>query len=236
MTISNLRFFISFALLSASLVQAQPCAAPPKGLSAWFNFEEASKLSAPGKVGKAIHLDGKDHFFEIPSATKGISVGSENFSIELWVRTSAHISARPMVDKRDTNPSGYLLFVQYGRVGLQVSHGSDRSDTISQSNPINDNRWHHVAAVAKRLPPQPARIYIDGKLSTGKAKSLSIENLDNNVPLWLGRHHPNVLVDRDNIYFAGELDELTFYRRDLSEAEIMAIYRAGASGKCRPSH
>jgi hypothetical protein len=232
---SNLLFFISCFLLSATLAQAQPCAVSPKGLSAWFNFEDVSKLSAPGKVGKAIHLDGKAQFLELPASTKGMSVGSENFSIELWVRTSAHISARPLVDKRDTNPSGYLLFVQYGRIGLQVSHGSDRSDTIAQTNPINDNRWHHVAAVAKRLPPQPARIYIDGKLSSGKSKNLSIENLDNNVPLWLGRHHPNVLVDRDNIYFAGDLDELSFYRRDLSEAEILSIYRAGPSGKCRPS-
>jgi hypothetical protein len=231
---SNLQFFISCFLLVCVSAQAQPCVAVPKGLSAWFNFEDVSKLSAPGKVGKSIHLDGLTQFLELPASTKGISVGSENFTIELWVRTASHIPARPLVDKRDTQPAGYLLFVQYGRIGLQVSQGSDRSDTIAQSNPINDNRWHHVAAVAKRLPPQPARIYIDGKLSSGKGKSLSIESLDNNIPLWLGRHHPNALVNRDNIYFTGDLDELSFYRRDLSEVEIMSIYRAGASGKCRP--
>jgi hypothetical protein len=38
----------------------------------------------------------------------------------------------------------------------------------------------------------------------------------------------------NDLYFAGEIDELTFYHRALTAAEIQAIFRAGAAGKCRP--
>jgi hypothetical protein len=40
-------------------------------------------------------------------------------------------------------------------------------------------------------------------------------------------------VDRENIYFQGDIDELTFYRRALTAAQIRSIFRAGAHGKCR---
>jgi hypothetical protein len=61
-----------------------------------------------------------------------------------------------------------------------------------------------------------------------------LTNLDVPQPLWLGRHHANGYVDREDIYFQGDIDELTFYRRALTEKEIRSIFRAGAHGKCRP--
>jgi hypothetical protein len=39
-------------------------------------------------------------------------------------------------------------------------------------------------------------------------------------------------VDREDIYFQGDIDELTFYRRALTEKEIQSIFLAGAHGKC----
>jgi hypothetical protein len=40
-------------------------------------------------------------------------------------------------------------------------------------------------------------------------------------------------MQTNDIYFEGEMDELSFYRRALTAAEILAIYRAGPAGKCR---
>jgi hypothetical protein len=63
-----------------------------------------------------------------------------------------------------------------------------------------------------------------------------LTNLDVPQPLWLGRHHANGYVDREDIYFQGDIDELTFYRRALAEKEIRSIFRAGAHGKCHPAN
>jgi hypothetical protein len=99
---------------------------------------------------------------------------------------------------------------------------------------IADRHWHHVAGVARRLPPQPLGIYVDGvnQPQTGE-RDAPLANLDVPAPLWLGRHHANDLMRTNDLYFDGEMDELSFYHRALTAAEIQAIFRAGSAGKCR---
>jgi hypothetical protein len=63
-------------------------------------------------------------------------------------------------------------------------------------------------------------------------RNVTLTNLDVPQPLWLGRHHANVDRPSEDIYFQGDIDELTFYRRALTEKEIQSIYQAGAHGKC----
>jgi hypothetical protein len=75
---------------------------------------------------------------------------------------------------------------------------------------------------------------VDGvRQDNNKREDVTLTNLDVSQPLWLGRHHANGYVDRENIYFQGDIDELTFYRRALTAAEIRSIFRTGAHGKCR---
>ena len=76
-----------------------------------------------------------------------------------------------------------------------------------------------------------AGCYLCGRSVNNRAEAV-LTDLDVPQPLWLGRHHANGYVDREDIYFQGDIDELTFYRRALTEKEIRSIYRAGAHGKC----
>ena len=73
----------------------------------------------PGMVGSALGLDGKTQFAEIPVSAKGLDVGEEDFSVEFWLRTT-ETRIRNIVDKRDKTPRGYLVFIQRGRIGVQV--------------------------------------------------------------------------------------------------------------------
>lgn len=232
---SNSLFFISTLLLLAHLAVAQPCAPVPRNLSAWLDFESPSALQIQGKVGKAIAFDGKNQFLELPSSTKGLDMGSEDFSIEFWLRTSEGRFTRSIVDKRDTSPTGYLIFISRGHLGFQVAYGADRADTRRRDVVVSDGRWHHVVATARRLPPQPPMLFIDGKTMPSASRNLTLESLDNATPLWLARHHANQLVNSSDAYFTGAIDELSFYRRALSPAEVRTLFRAGSSGKCRDS-
>jgi hypothetical protein len=91
-----------------------------------------------------------------------------------------------------------------------------------------------VAGVAQRLPPQPLWIYVDGVKQTDVGTRMApLVDLDVAAPLWLGRHHANQSMPRNDLYFEGEMDELSFYHRAHTAAEIQAIYRAGSAGKCR---
>ena len=39
-------------------------------------------------------------------------------------------------------------------------------------------------------------------------------------------------MQTNDLYFQGEMDELSFYHRALTPAEILSIFRAGSAGKC----
>jgi hypothetical protein len=215
---------------------AQPrCAPVPPNLSAWFTFDEPEfrSLRVPGRVGSAARFNGKDQFKEIPASTPGVAVGEDDFTIELWLRTSDSVNTPSLVDKRDYAPLGYLLFTYKGHPGFQVSDGGKDHNVIAMSLNVADGRWHHVAGVVRRLPPEPLRIYVDGvKDPKGSAYAAPLVNIDVPTPLWLGRHHANKLMQTNEIYYRGDMDELTFYHRALTAPEIQSIFRAGSAGKC----
>jgi hypothetical protein len=214
------------------------CASAPPGISAWFTFDEPMfrqpgehrPQRVPGLVGSALRFNGIDQYFEVPASTPGLDVGEDDFSIELWIRTKQSVGTPSVVDKRGRQPLGYLIFTYKGQAALQLADGSRGRGPFAEAN-IADGRWHHVAGVVKRLPPQPSALFVDG-VRSGKGEEPTLANLDVPQPLWLGRHHANGYVDRENIYFQGDIDELTFYRRALSEKEVRSIFRAGALGKC----
>ncbi|MEZ5401587.1 MAG: LamG domain-containing protein [Bryobacteraceae bacterium] len=182
-------------------------------------------------VGAALAFDGKSQWAEAPPEP-GFDVAEEDFAIECWLRTADGARIRNIADKRDAQPKGYLLFLQRGRVGFQVAGAASLAVVLAESRPIADNRWHHVVAVSRRLPPSPPTIYVDGVLAAKGTRNVPLDDLDNKARVWLGRHHANEVVPRDDIYFEGAIDEFTVYRRALDPAEIRALYRAGAAGKC----
>jgi len=220
------------------------CAPVPPGLSAWFTFDEPlfrqpgehRAQRVPGLVGSALKFNGKDQYVEIPASTPGVNMGEDDFTIELWVRTTDSQHTCSIVDKRSYNSLGYVIFLYLGHPALQIANGDRYFPVFAMSANLADNRWHHVAAVVKRLPPQPPEIYVDGaKDQRHKGpRNVPLVNLDVAAPLWLGRHHANNDVQRDKSDFEGEIDELSFYHRALTAAEIQSIYRAGSLGKCRP--
>jgi len=230
----------------AYMARAQSgCVAAPSGISAWFTFDEPMfrqpgahrPQPVPGMVGSALRFNGIDQYFEVPATAPGLNVGEDDFTIELWIRTKQSVGTPSIVDKRGHQPLGYLIFTYQGRPALQLADGSRGRGPFADVS-IADRRWHHVAGVVKRLPPQPDAIFVDGVRQGTKHHSelwlgdAAVANLDVPQPLWLGRHHANGYVDREDIYFQGDIDELTFYHRALTEKEIQSIYRAGAHGKC----
>jgi hypothetical protein len=219
------------------------CVAAPAGLSAWFTFDEEifrqpgehRPQQVPGVVGHALKFKGKDQYFEIPTSTPGLDMGEDDFTIELWIRTADTVHTRNIVDKRDHRPVGYLIDTYKGHVGFQLANEESTNSLFALSVSIADNRWHHVAGVVQRLPLAPFVIYVDGvKQPQTSRRNASLADLDVAMPLWLGRHHANKMIDSNDYYFAGEIDELSFYHRALTAAEIASIFRAGAHGKCLP--
>ena len=172
-----------------------------------------------------------------PNKEGGYSTCRGNFSIDTWVKVgpSSSPGAMTIVDKRSGHIGalyGYTLFAYNGTVGLQLADGGYTnyfSPTLTPA--INDGNWHHIAVTIDRLSSVGITWYHNGT-SIGNADPTGHSlSLANNSPLRIGtRTAANPLTG----WFSGALDELEIYNRVLSPQELLDIYNAGNSGKCKP--
>ncbi|MBY0505437.1 MAG: LamG domain-containing protein [Bryobacteraceae bacterium] len=217
----NLLWFISF-------LAAEP-ACQPRGATFTLSFDEARWAKGtlerlPGVRGLAMRFDGKSDYLDL-GAKPAYDVGEADFTLELWMRTTKR-QASSLIDKRDSTPRGYQIFLLRDTIGVQVANGGHRAVAAPSAYPVIDGKWHHIVAVCRRLPLQAPAMYIDGELRVQPGRSAPLENLDIPESLWIGRHHANVAVPRDAVYYEGDLDEVVLYRRALPAPEIRDRYRA----------
>ncbi|MFA3783401.1 LamG-like jellyroll fold domain-containing protein [Melioribacteraceae bacterium 4301-Me] len=249
------------------------CVPPPPKLVAWWPLDETSGTTAndlagfnnqgthvngpiptPGKVAGALHFDGIDDYVIVPNHSE-LNVGTTDFTIDTWVRTTDSLGVVLLLDKRSgPTPLGYSLFLSNGRLGVQMANGIGSavcapSPTVGVAcvnyvAPVGvnvaDGQWHLVAAVVNRADTMSGvRLYIDGllvftgaPLGTTPPAAFPPANLDNASDLYLGVRTPGM---GGGGFFPGDLDEVEIIRYALTQAEIQAIYNAGSAGKCKPT-
>ncbi len=105
-----------------------------------------------------------------------------------------------------------------------MSGNSDLLDDVS----IADGQFHHVAAT---YDGATMKLYLDGALAAQKSVTTTI-NYEGNSPFIIGQRQG---VPGATVPYNGLVDELSFYNRALSDAEIAAIFNTDSAGKCKPS-
>jgi len=206
----------------------------PQGLVAWWKLDEGAgtiaddasghghtgKLSggadwAQGRLGRAIHLDGRDGHVSIPDAPLLRITG--DLTLAFWLKKEAVPSewAR-LVGKGDYNNRNYnislgaahhkdtLLFQQWDAEKRNVIELVSKYHT-------EIGKWVHVAGVARG---EEAWLYIDGRLdNTSKRTGTPQTSAD---PVVIG--YPGL-----GLPFAGLIDDVRIYARALSESEVLAL-------------
>lgn len=177
---------------------------------------------ALGEVGQAFLFDGSSGYVSIPDS-QSLDTFVTNITIELWIKvnqTTPNADWRGIVTKG--NSSWRLQGVQ-GANTINFAANGLNTDLSCNKN-INDESWHHVAAV---YDGTNIYLYVDGLLDASKpATGLIVQNQDA-VYLGANPESPNPY------YFNGLLDEVALYNRAISAQEIQNIYAAGTNGKCQ---
>jgi hypothetical protein len=172
------------------------------------------KDSAPGRMGKALKLDGKEGFVQI-TGYKGIG-GTSPRTVCAWIRTKAAGGEILSWGQRDFGKMWTFCFIR-GRVGVTPKGGY-----LYMGDATNDDVWHHVAAVVEEAARpnlhDNVKLYKDGE----PAKIDDIGLLD----LWPIETGSEQDV-RIGWKFSGLLDDVRIYERALSEDEIKALWRQG---------
>lgn len=244
---------LAFALLcAASAPAAQECTAVPAGLAYWLaadgdhddqaGYHHGTPIAGDvafveGRVGLALQFGDADAGIVTDTDPPEMAAIADTFSYEFWVRPDATTPDCP--ESREGNCSGtpqrFAVFPTHGGsdgtiagIGLVIGtnaicvaeHAAFHLPCLLRHE-VAISDWTHVAVVVEARQP---RLYLDGQLVR-----VGLVSLREHVhPSWhligtgstLGRFH-------------GALDELSLYDRALGDAEIAALYEAGASGKCR---
>ncbi|MBI4325678.1 MAG: LamG domain-containing protein [Chloroflexi bacterium] len=233
--------------------QSTNCAPPPQDLIGWWRAEgdaddamgdnngalRNGAIFVLGLVNQAFDFNGVNQFVEVPNSASLNPAGS--FTIEGWIfprRDRVQIIVGKWGDTGDTpNQRSYMFHTRPGG-GLQFSI-SDAANQWkasfhlfeSANGVVTLNTWIHVAAVYDQ-PAGTRRIYVNG-IKVAERVHEPITILNGTSKLGIGTSFPSSTTSAD--YFDGLIDELSLYARALSQSELLAIYNAGAAGKCPPT-
>ncbi len=219
------------------------CTEPPSDLVSWwpgdgnaFDIQDANDGTlqgnttfAAGKVDQAFSFDGVDDDVAIPN-NAALNPGTGSFTVDAWVRTGS--SGNHVVFAKDGSGDDALvalqLIVQNGKLAafLRDLDGPATGQAIVGTSTVADGSFHHVALV-RDMDASEMRIYLDGVVEASQAlNSGSNGDITNNEPAFIGS-------TAGLAEFLGVIDEVEYFSRALSTAEILAIHDSGSAGKCR---
>lgn len=214
------------------------CVAPTAGIIGWWTGDDTTTDRAgnhdmtvvgtvpyvTGMVGKAFDFTNGNYLTRDHVASLNLT---STFTIEAWVNVRA-TGGRILDHITAGTPNGYLLDTYPNNVRAYAGQ-----PVVIGSTALEVDTWYHLAAVfdGSSIDGGPAsglgtlKVYRNGELDgTVTATAPAITNSN---PLRIGADS----TGSNNLN--GMADEVTLYDRALSDAEIQAIYAAGAFGKCR---
>lgn len=187
-------------------------------------YKNAPSLNASGPItggNGAVSLDGVNDYIEVPD-TPSLTPGS-SYTLEAWVKwTNDGRSWHTIATKGNGLEETYaaLIFRDHDGRWAGVHHvttaGGVRTwfNSTSNSLPSGDG-WHHVAIT---YDGAMLRTFIDGVLNEWRAKTGSL--VATSTPLRLGLRHDA------SLYLKGALDDVAFYERALTGADLIRHVQA----------
>ena len=235
-----------------------PVAADPSGLVAYFPLDEGSggtfaeatnKVPAgtlrgatwsTGRHGGGLRFDGDDSWAQVPAAPALDSLPGGSYTIAAWFQAD-----QLPPGKGDANDAAYALVVKtgmhtgisYGATGafgmIQWFKADDATKSLKAAAGTSSypaGVFHHVAGVLDRGTGKMT-LYVNGKAAANEKFDPTVRAWPYTTPWRLGIGGPHTKEFR--WCAKGVLDEVRFYSRALSAAEIGEVFRD--PGLPRPS-
>lgn len=230
---------------------------PRKGLVALWSAEGNARDSAgashgrlkngagfaPGRVGLAFKLDGKDDHVDFGNPKALQITGSQ--TIAMWIRPSRFDRNRYLYHKGFAGQGAVIVFpdgtIRYhygphadntGRPYCWLSTGGvanvdaghrpfPKLQTRGDKAHLKAGKWTHIAAV-RDLKARKLCWYVNGRFLL-ECKAPYAQAGRGDYPLWIGR-------GPDYACFAGLIDEVAIWKRALGAAEVRAVFEAPSLG------
>ena len=205
-------------------------------LTSYYRFESNSNDAAGGINGTDTNVSyaltygqfGQGAYF---NGAAYINLGNHNnlnhdFSISCWIKVSSSSNRQTIISKGTGSHYQWEFIVDgstnFIRLRLYQAGGSDYL-VCSGVTTVNDNKWHLVTATYNYTTHQ-AYVYVDGNQDGSTSSTSGTYDSSDSASCWIGGRATS------SNYWNGNLDDLAIFGRALSNAEVLSIYVAGASG------
>ncbi len=196
--------------------------------------------SVPGSSHtNGVHFGPGSGFGQV-GATTLLEPRQRSWSVSLWLRTTRDTTqlrnvvswyrcgANPLCGQTDA--AYYMLYVGTDdRVHWELrGDGAADLDTRSGQS-LSDSRWHHVVGTYS-FSTHRATLFVDGAMADtvqGDLGAMSAGSIA--IPFQVGRMYRTGWGQPGN-YFNGAVDEIRIYDRELSAADVSALFQSGAVG------
>lgn len=138
--------------------------------------------SAPGVIGKALALNGRDQFIRVPNSAS-LRFGRGNFTLSAWVRLESLTGKRQVLSKRLEPGRNYELQVNAdGRASAFPGGAANGAEGFRSNGKLATGIWHHLAFVREA---GRTLLYLDGVRDA--VLSLAADDVDSNGELHIGQ-------------------------------------------------
>jgi hypothetical protein len=216
------------------------CLVAPPGIEAWWPGEatadelvhgrdgvaENGVTYAVGKVGQAFTFDGQDDVVTVPDGPQW-DLGSADFSQAMWVKMDSTDSEVFTSHDEGLGPdNAWIFFLENGVLYFYVTWPDYWEPMVFADWSPSTATWYHIAVT--RVSGEWT-LFVNGAPIGTASWPASIPEIS--APVRLGYSDADVA---GKYALDGVLDEVTFFHRGLSAAEIASLYNAGSSGVCAP--
>jgi len=165
----------------------------------------------------ALFFDGDRDYVKI-NDQPSLDFAGGSFTASIWFRSNSSDEQVILDKSNSTRGRYYKIYMDNGIVKFDARCAREDRELESASS-LDNNTWHHIAAVMDNSLNNKRLLYIDGELEDEDSND-DCEDFSTTGELSLGAQ---VTPSRES-YFKGTLDEFALYARALSSEEIELIY------------
>lgn len=182
-----------------------------------------------GNPNKAYHFNGTNSIMVVPKFT--IANNLNEFTVSAWIKpedaTIAPVytlNGAPFFEDRFESLGIYKdgATNEYNATCFITNYANTGSTSIAFSNTVADpsGKWMHIVVVDNNT--SGAHMYINGVIADNYVASLSNFPVDFSNGGYIGGA---IFNSSNSVYLKGDLDEIRFYNRALTETEIKKLYQ-----------
>ena len=208
----------------------------PSELNCWYTFNGGTKdktqnykegtVNGPvlttdrkGKENSAYKFSTYPDLITLPSK---IIDGAEKFTISFWVKTQEAGRCIISAASSEYGNEFYMFVSAEGSLGIALNNSS--KNYLSPT--IVDNKWHHILFTVECISGSGV-LWVDGKKAIDKDDYFlpgEMEVPEGAFIIGNDQDNPGGGGYEASQQFIGDIDDLIFFRRTLSEKEIQDIY------------